>query len=104
MIQKNVMPLSSGQRGSQVSSNNKHLVFHLLLTDILGSLLFCPEYGGSTFFRNVGELIMQYAATHPKRQYARLCLYYETRTNRLMLFTKIIFILRITHKYSHTVD
>jgi hypothetical protein len=33
-------------------------------------LLFDPEGGANTFLRNVGELLLDYTALHPTRQYS----------------------------------
>jgi hypothetical protein len=36
----------------------------------LRGLLFDPEDGGITFFRNVGKLLSHYTASYPRRQFS----------------------------------
>jgi hypothetical protein len=44
----------------------------VLLATYLPGFLFSPEDGGSMFLQNIGKLLPDYMALHPRRQYS-LC-------------------------------
>jgi hypothetical protein len=62
----------------------------LLLTGYLLGLLFDPEYGGSTFLRNIGELLPHYAPSHLRRRYSsQLCLLPPEAQTQLTLCIRV---------------
>jgi hypothetical protein len=51
-------------------TNNFDVEGHLILAGYLLGLFLDPEDGGSTFLRNVSELLSNYTVLHPRREYS----------------------------------
>jgi hypothetical protein len=65
MFRRYISPPSSGWK-SKVNINQHCYLLH---AGLLLDLLFISEDGGGTFFRNVAELLLDYTASYPGRQY-----------------------------------
>jgi hypothetical protein len=60
----------------------------VLLATYLPGLLFNPEDGGCMFLQNIGELLPDYMALHPRQQYS-LC-------EKMLIISIIIYLTTIT--------
>jgi hypothetical protein len=82
-FRRKLLPPSSGSRSKPSkkpikASGKLSSVWCLLLVCCLLCLLYDAEDGGSTFPRNIGNLLMDYIASYPKRQYSSWLLSLET--------------------------
>ena len=64
---------------SQICAGHTLLLNHKMKMKYKGTNTFCPEDGCISLFRNVGKILLDYTASHFRRQYSSLVLLWEAQ-------------------------